>query len=556
MQLNPLAAAQPAAPQAAPGTVARVVAGDLAKVPVGALLEATVTAATPREATVVVNGQPLALAQPAGAPLQQGAVLLLRVPPGAARAATPSVELSAPPAQQPPPAAAPGRARVAAPVPADAPRTAVVDVLDARPDGTVRVRIDGGDEQPARTTEPLAAGQRFVLQVERAANGVVLRPAPDTPALPREVATAVLRAPAADTGATIKPLRAELDALTAAPPKGTAPAPPAVRDAATAVRATLDALVPRDGRTPDAAQLQRFVENGGQLFEAKLARAAEGSAAPPRPGSADAPAPAPQGPATPAKLLEALAARPNAPTPDAPTAPEGEPVPAPVAEKPAARDALAQKPDAAVPRAPAELGEPAERAAPAPERADARDAPADLKGDLLKLLRAAHDLGGTARLPAAEAALHTIESQQAANVLAQANGTPYYLQIPFPDGAQWRTVRLALEPERQPDDAPSDPASRFRVFMHVPLSELGETYIDAGLSGGQFRATIYLDSPVVRERVSAALSELHTELAGEGFSEVLLDVRATGDLPDARRKATGALRAGRPDTVSVLDVRA
>jgi hypothetical protein len=29
--------------------------------------------------------------------------------------------------------------------------------------------------------------------------------------------------------------------------------------------------------------------------------------------------------------------------------------------------------------------------------------------------------------------------------------------------------------------------------MHVPLTDLGETWIDAGLAGDKFRATIYLD---------------------------------------------------------------
>jgi hypothetical protein len=188
-------------------------------------------------------------------------------------------------------------------------------------------------------------------------------------------------------------------------------------------------------------------------------------------------------------------------------------------------------------------------------RAESRDGAPDLKGDLLKLLRAANDIGNSVRVPAAEAALHTIESQQAANALAQANGTPFHLQIPFPDGDRWRTVRLALEPERRADSGPRDPAARFRVFMHVPLTELGETYIEAGLSGGSFRATIYLDAPGVRARVGNELDALRSELEAEGFTEVLLDVRATSDLPDRQRRA-GELRAGRSDGTSVLDVRA
>lgn len=602
MQLNALAAAQLAnAPTGAPGVTARVVAGDLARVPVGELLEVTVTNSTARDTTLTVNGQPLTLRLPPGAPLQQGAVLLLRVPPGAASAQNPTVELSVPasvpaPASQQLPTSVPVAPRgYAAPTVApEAPRTAVVDVLESLPDGRARVNIDG-QQQLARPSEPLVPGERYVLQVQRSATGTVLKPlAPDAPTVAREVATAILRAPAADVGTALKPLRAELETLTAPPAKGEPAAPPAVRDAATVVRSTLESLVPRDGRAPDAAQIQRLVANGGQLFEAKLARADGGPAVPtvakPEQPAANAntvaPVPAtakalealvaraalptldaagvptaPAQPNAPAKLIEALAARPAAPAPDAP-APQTA-----TAERPAMAVAEAPKVDARpqdVPREP--LAPTQTREAPtevraelrqlSDARAEPREVASDLKGDLLKLLRAANDIGNSVRVPAAEAALHTIESQQAANVLAQANGTPYYLQIPFPDGDQWRTVKLALEPERRADAAPGDPASRFRVFMHVPLSELGETYIEAGLSGNSFRATIYLDAPGVRARVGNELESLRGELQAEGFTEVLLDVRAASDLPDRQRRAAGELRAGRSDGTSVLDVRA
>lgn len=562
MQLSALTAAQLAtAPGGASGVPARVVAGDLARVPVGELLEATVTSATPRDATLTVNGQPLTLRLPPGAALQQGAVLLLRVPPGTATSQNPTVELSVPPSV---PAAVPQSLAPAAPVvprgyaaPAaapEAPRTAVVDVLEALPDGRARVNIDG-QEQLARPSEPLVPGERYVLQVQRSATGTVLKPLPpDAPTVAREVATAILRTPATDVGTALKPLRAELESLTAPPAKGEPVAPPTVRDAATAVRTTLESFVPRPGRAPDAVQLQRLVENGGQLFEAKLARAAEGASVIPTGTGAPARSVAEQ-PNAPAKLLEALAGRVAQPAPDTATsqdAPAGRP-PTAVAEAP--------KVDARPQDAPREsLAATQTRESASEVRAEARagvpEVASDLKGDLLKLLRAANDIGNSVRVPAAEAALHTIESQQAANALAQANGTAFHLQIPFPDGDQWRTVKLALEPERRADSDPRDPASRFRVFMHVPLSELGETYIEAGLSGTSFRATIYLDAPGVRARVGNELESLRAELEAEGFAEVLLDVRAASDLPDRQRRAAGELRAGRSDGTSVLDVRA
>jgi hypothetical protein len=378
------------------------------------------------------------------------------------------------------------------------PRLSVVDVLASLTGGRVQVSI-GGTEQPATadTTQPLLAGGRYVLQVARTPTGLVLTPPPDGPALSTEIATAILRQPAPELGAALEPLQTELAALVNPQPGTTqAPVPATVRAAATAASETLQTFVPSEPRPPNATELQNLVENGGQLFEAKLARLVENQPAP-----ANA-------------LTRTATDQPgaNKPTADQPT--------------------------------------PDRTANPT-----ARALGPDLKGDLLRLLQAVRDLGGTVSAPAAEGALRGIEAQQAAQSLAQENGSSYYLQIPFPDGGSWRTLHLGLEQQARPDDPDAEQPGRFRVFMHVPLTDLGETWIDAGLSGDRFRATIYIDRPEVLTRVQAALRDLRTELQNDGFSEVLLDVRPASALPTERRRETGALTAGRPDTVSVLDVR-
>lgn len=469
------------------GVTARVVSGNLAQVPVGALLEATVTSVSPREIALAVNGLPLTVRPPVGLPpFQPGTALLVRVP-TTASATNPTLELavSANPMSGPNQTArsgapgaetAPGSTRPAlSTVPPFPSRVAVVDVLALLPDGRVRVQLDGV-EQVATAAEPLATGGRYVFQVERNPAGIKLSSPADTPALPTEVAAAILRTPAPTLSASLEPLRAELAALAAAPTGGKGetahPAAGAVREAARAVENTLRTILPNDPRPPDAAQLRQLVEDGGLHYEAKLARLVE---------------------------------EPNALGGQAPTA---------------------------------------------------RDIGPDLKGDLLRLLQAVNDLGGAARAPAVEAAVRGIESQQAANALAQANNAPYFLQVPFPDGSDWRTLHLSLEPQHLPDRPDAERAGRFRVFMHVPLTDLGETWIDAGLSGDQFRATIYLDRSTVRDRVRAALPDLRAELRGDGFVEVLLDVRSSSELPERHRREAGAMQAGRPETVSVLDVRA
>ncbi len=514
----PDAALQTGIPTAS-GVPARVVAGNLSLVPLGALLQATVTTVTPRDATLTVNGQTLTVRPPPGVQLQPGAVLLVRIPPGAPNAPNPTLELSTPNAAQGQQAAT-GAGKTATATPdvvgraagsvatpsarttADpakgattpgAPRLAVVDVLSALPDGRVRVQIDG-EEQIAAAAQPLASGGRYVLQVERTPTGLALKPPPESPNLPTEVATAILRAPAPSLPATLKPLQAELATLTTPQPDGTnQPVPVAVRDAASAVRDTLSTFLPTDSRPPDAKELRQLVENGGLHYEAKLARLADPEATP---------------------------ARSEAPKTEAPGA--------------NAREAASGSSVAVA--AKGTVG-------------------ADLKGDLLRLLQTVQDLGGAVQAPAAQTALHGIEAQQATNTLAQANATPYFLQIPFPDGGELRTLSLSLEPQHRPDQPDAERAGRFRMFMHVPLSDLGETWIDAGLAGEKFRATIYLDRAAVRDRVRAALPELRTELTTDGFSEVLLDVRDSDDLPSRHRREAGAMQAGRPGTVSVLDVR-
>lgn len=459
MQVNP-AALVTAAATAPPGgaVTVPVVAGNLANVPLGALLQAVVTQVTPREAVLTVNGEALTVRAPAG--LQAGAVLLVRVPAGAPG----TLEITdAPPARAPKAPTPP-----ATPLPA---RVELVDVLEARPDGRVSVRIDG-QEQIATSAESLTPGARVLLEVAPTPGGVILRPPPQTAALPTEVATAIIRAlPTPDFAATLQPLHDELATLTRVQSQeGETPVAPAVRDAAIAVRDALRALVPDEPRPLAAPELQRLIESGGLHYEAKLSRQAEA--------------------------------------------------------------------------APSFLG-----------TLPANELKGDLKGDLLRLLQTAGELGATSAVPAAQAALDGIEARQAAQVLAQEAAAPYLLQVPFPDAGGWRTLHLSVEREVPPHTPDAEREGRFRLLMHVPLTELGDTWIDAGLSGASFRAAIYLDRADVRERVNAALPELRAELQADGFDEVLLDVRPTSALPASAKQQSAALLAGRPAGTSLLDVK-
>lgn len=163
-------------------------------------------------------------------------------------------------------------------------------------------------------------------------------------------------------------------------------------------------------------------------------------------------------------------------------------------------------------------------------------------------------------LAVARTTLEGIEHQQAANVLSQQSSGAFVVPIPFPDGAQWRTLHLAIEPE--PDSredsrerSEADPNAKFRLLMHVPLSELGETYVDAGMDGGSVRAIVYLESSLARERLRPDLPSLETDLRASGFRDVLLDIRPVSELPERRKQQADGMRSGRTDRTSVVDVR-
>lgn len=487
------------APAAVPMATLRVVAGDVAAVPVGELLKAVVTKVAGGQAEVNIGGKTVTVRPPGG--LQPGNEIVVRVPvPPASQPpnAAPTLELIG---RAPPPEAAPTapatKPAVVHSTPAALPQSAspkvserpepgaklpdlkIADVVARTPDGRVQVRIDG---QPvtATSSEPLAPGGRYVVRVESTPTGIVLRPPPaDAPETAVAVATALLRtARPPDLGATGKPLLAELAAPVPAP---TPAARTAVQSAVGEVREAVRSFLPETPRPLTAVELRSLVENAGPHFEAKLARS------------------------------------------------------------------LASDTDV----------EPTPNALPATGSSEG-DAPTpDLKGGLLKLLSAAQSLGEAATAyPVARTVLDGIESQQAVHTLAQQTGTPYFLQIPFPDGENWRTAQLSLESDRAPNGETASSPRGFRVMMHVPMRELGDAWIDAGLGSGRLRAVVYLDSPTARDLARAEMTGLHDELRAGGFADVSLEVRAAGELTGPQRERAAAVRAGRPLSASVLDARA
>lgn len=521
MEINPLTTNAVLSPVAAAGVQAlRITAGDVTQIQTGLAASARVLSVEKGEATLDLAGRTVTVR--GAISLNAGDVATVRVHVGS----QPSLELLPTPTQ---PATRPKPPET--PAQTTPPRTVLVNVLSDAPNGQVRVMLDG-EEAVATSHQPLQPGGRYVVQMERTPTGVVLKPLPDSPQLSTAVATAILRSdrppPLAET---LPPLLRELSAV---------PPLPKAQAAAATVRDVVRAITPPPDQPPHAETLKAVVSDGGQQFEAKLARAVvvEGKHLPGEPG--------PQGPRVADPPTGLAAGVRQTPTEhEAGVHPESGPA------RPArAVGAFHPPTDPAVGVRP-----PVNDSPSGSPRAESSKPPvvADLKGSLLQLLKTVPDV---AAFPAAVFTLNGIERLQAGNVLAQQNGGPYVFEVPFPDGAHWRTLKLGIEPDR---DRTTDEFGRpraFRLMMHVPLTQLGETWIDAGADGPRLRATLYVTDEMARERIRPELPSLHRDLQAAGFADVLLDVRPAADLTSAQRRRGNAIQAGMPESGGILDVRA
>ncbi len=513
MQVNPLDTRSTSQATAA---LVRVIAGNATALPVGELLRATVTRVGAGTAELLVNGQPLTV-RGGGGDLQAGTSYLVRVPAGSAADVVEVVGRAAPTAR-----ITAGDAKalpVGELVPATVTRVSggiAEVVVNGKP-----LTVQGADLQPGTAyllRAPAGAAPNTVEVVARAPATGPRIVAGDVRVLPsgEPVPATVTRTGPGTTDVLVNgqpltlrgvpDLQAGSVYLLRVPAGGLPGAvevvgrvPPAIPDGAPPVVAVASAVL-RNTRPPDAGALV--------------------------------------GP-----LLGELAGLPTA------AAPIGE----------AARAVLdilrGYLPDGRPPNA-AELKALVETGGLVHEAKQARgETTPDLKGRLVELVQSADRLGLSEAVPAARTAFHAVEAQQALNVLAQSQNSPYVLQIPIPDGDAWKTVYLALEKDRAARTGP-DGGGGFRVLMHVHLDAVGETWVEAGFAGDRFRAALYVDGADVRERFRSELPALRSALADAGFREVLLDVRPTADLTPPQRQRGAAMVAGLPESGHVLDMRA
>jgi hypothetical protein len=186
----------------------------------------------------------------------------------------------------------------------------------------------------------------------------------------------------------------------------------------------------------------------------------------------------------------------------------------------------------------------------------------DLKAQLLRLVNPQPGKpteSSTQPIPAAKLALDAIEIQQTLNSLAQTTQGTFQFHIPLAGPAQWLTMQLAVQPDAGSSEGQKfEGGSRgFNLMMHLELEDLGDTWIDARVNGKNLSAVLYLESESGRDLARAEAGELKTVLRQAGFESILLDVRATSDLPTGRGgNSFEALKEAVPINPSQVDERA
>lgn len=157
--------------------------------------------------------------------------------------------------------------------------------------------------------------------------------------------------------------------------------------------------------------------------------------------------------------------------------------------------------------------------------------------------------------------LEHIESQQAVNLLAQAQGEPYQLQIPLFTGQGMTTAFLSIEPERQGNGETErgrngEKGKGYNILFMLDLDGFGQTRIDAHIGEKSLWVAFYVSQDNSLSLLKKELPGFHETLRVLGYEEVLLVAKPLGQLSPEKRKKFDALTIGAPTSVHLLDVKA
>jgi hypothetical protein len=147
------------------------------------------------------------------------------------------------------------------------------------------------------------------------------------------------------------------------------------------------------------------------------------------------------------------------------------------------------------------------------------------------------------------------------NLLAQAHGTPYQLQLPLFTGQGWTTAFLSIQPEKWSEGEAGnqdkgEAGKGYKILFLLDLEGLGQTKIDAHLAGKSLWVTFYVSQNDSVPLLQNELPGFRLALEAMGYDKVLLVAKPVKLLSPENEKRFAVLARGVPANVSLLDVKA
>lgn len=181
----------------------------------------------------------------------------------------------------------------------------------------------------------------------------------------------------------------------------------------------------------------------------------------------------------------------------------------------------------------------------------------DLKGLLLAALQESEVTASSALHHAITGQLSNLESQQAANLLAQQSDGAFQFQVPFFNGLGFSTAVLSIDHDGKGSYDERDRREPvYNVLFLLELENLGPIRIDAHIHKSALRVIFYMSDPRAVKLVAQELPGFRESLQALGYGDVLLGAKPLREIPQDKADKFDALAVGAPKQIHLVDMKA